>query len=332
MKTLTADINLDEEVAHLAEFIGQKWTPITGMPALFAEIRAAAFHAARGWFDQHAVWEFATDLEDTRAKLLASKLNLGFDASVEYYDSLCTLLSDISRSAREVREAGMALDGEWYFERRVRAVERQVVSKYPDLASARPLGWAELEKGYCDFDGQAEYDPYPDRDLFNGVRVEGTLSSDFPGRVALPYVMYDEKCQGFKASSVLVGSVFAHFLGIAEFLNTHKLKQDLLAALPNLPEPVMLFERNLQTDNPFLKVMFELAKPCRTKASFEESLAQRAEFEALSDEEKAQRRAGNNDAILQILAELKRTTTAEEDQRYAAEKEHRITLLRAALD
>ena len=332
MKTLTADINLDEEVAHLAEFISQKWTPLANIQTLFAEIRDAALHAARGWFDQNEVWELATELEDARAKRLQSNLNLGFDASVELYDALCTLLHGIGRSAKDLREAGMALDGDWDYERRVRAVEHQLLLKYPDLAGARPLGWAELEKGYCDFDGQEEYDPYPDQELFKGALVQGTFSFDFPYRVALPYVMYDEKCQSFKASAVLVSAVYAHFLGIAEFLNTQKLKQDLVAALPNLDEPGMLFGRNLGTGNPFLMVMFEQMKPCPSRESFEACLAKRAEYEALSDEEKAKRTVNRDAVIQQMLARLKDPTRdAAQRQKDAEEKQQRISLLRAAL-
>ncbi len=332
MKELNETINLDEEVLHLAEFIRQKWTPIANIEDLFREIRDAALHSARGWFDQHEVWELATELEDKRSDKLEAELKLSFDAGAYLYDAWCTLLSAISRKAKDVREAGMALDGDWDFTRRTRRVEVSLSEKYPDLASARPLGWAELEAGYSDFDGQEEYDPKPDRELFKGAKVQGTLSGTFPLRVALPYVMYDEKCQGNRASHVLVGAVFAHFLGIAEHLNTVKLKCDLVAALPELDSPGMVFERTLQTDNPILKVLFDLAPPCRSKAEFEACIASRTEFDALSEEEKARIKEINSKSISRMLEQLCNESSEERSQQYAIERLHHRSLMQAAFE
>lgn len=334
MKDLTAAINLNEEVAHLAEFIRQKWTPIDNLEALFTEIRDAALHAARGWFDAHTVWERVTDWQDARAALLQGTLTLGADTHVDLYDAICTLLYDISRELRDVREAALALDGDWDFERRVRAIELRLSSRYPDLAGARPLGWAELALGYCDCDGQAEYDPRPDRELFQGSRVDGP-SAGFTSRVALPYVMYDHTCQSQKAPSVLVGAVFAHFLGIAEYLNTQALIHNLAAALPDLQTPDMLFERNeqnLKAHHPVLTVLLQLARPCKTKASFEEHLVISAQYAALSEEEKAKLQADNHDAIAKLIARLKSRPSTEEVQERTAAKQHRIVLLKEAFN
>lgn len=331
MKKLTTALNLDEEVNNLAEFIAQKWTPISNLEALFTEIRDAALHAARAWFDQHAVWEVATEMEDKRTALLEANLNMGFKVYPALYDAQCTLLSSVARSTGEVRNSALDLDGDWDYTRRVRAVELSLGSRYPDLAGARPLGWDALAKAYNDFDGQEEYDPRPDRELFKGVLVQGTFSGSFTSRVALPYVMYDEKCQSYKAAHVLVGAVFAHFLGIAEYLNTEKLKKDLVDALPDVATPEMMFERNLQTDNPILKVMFELATTCRSKAEFETCLASYAEYEALSDEEKAARKAANSEKISEIMSRLMSKSDSEaEDKKQAEAKQHRNNLLRAA--
>lgn len=330
MKNLVADMNLNEEVEHLVAFISQKWTPITNLQAMFTEIRDAALHAGRGWLESHDIWAKTRDMEKARQTLLLETLGLDEASGVEYYDALCTLLDSVGNSAKGLSTAGMALDGEWDFERRVRALQLVLSPRYPDLADARPLGWASLEKGYRDYDGMEEYDPSEDHGVFNGTYVPGRISADFTGRVALPYVMYDEICQGRKASYVLVGAVFAHFLGIAEFLNTHKLMQDLDTAFPQLQEPVMLYERKVTTANPFLKVAVELARPAPRKEEFEQSLANKAAFEALSDEEKAQRKADNSKQIQRLLDALKSSSPAD-DRKYAEEKQRCLTLLRAAL-
>jgi hypothetical protein len=331
MKTLTADINLDEEVTLLADFIGQKWTPIANLDALFTEIRVAAMKAARSWFESHSLWEAAHALKKERKTLL--RQTYGPMIYADLYDALYTLLDSISGEARDLSDVGRSLNGtRWDFETRVRNLELRLCDRqYPDLSSARPLGWAEMEIGYKAFDGQDEYDPRPDQELFKGVNVQGARSADFPGRIALPYVICEEKNYGRRASYSLVGAVYAHFLGIAEFLNTHKVVQDLNAAFPQLQVPEVLYERVVTTENPFLKVAVEVAPPVATPAQFQEHLAQMAAFEALSDEEKALRKAEGSAAVLEMLDGLN-FSDPEEDRKYAAEKERKRVLLRAAFE
>lgn len=327
MKELTVDINLDEEVTHLAEFIRQKWTPIANIEALFTDIRDAALHAARGWFDQHEIWEFAVKLEDQRAAMLKKTLSDDLDVGLEYYDALCTLLSSVSRDAQPVRDAALAVDGNWDFSRVTSRLTSRLLETYPDLAPSRPLGWAELEKDYNDFDGQEAYDPRPDRELFTGSHVPGLQSPAFPGRVALPYVMYDEKCQGLKARGALVGAVFAHFLGIAEYLNTLELKTAIEKAFSGIHTPELLFERHVETDNKLLKVLIALARPSPSKEDFEKAVVAKAKFEALSEDEKEDSKAVNNRKVIELLERLR---SERNDEKWEAEKQHRITLMREA--
>lgn len=289
MDKLTPTLDLDAEVVALAEFISAKWTPIANITQLFTEIRDAAMHAARAWIDKHRVWEVASKMEDDREAMLREVLGLP-ESNPAWYDAYCTLLSHVAHKASALREAGLAVDGEWDFECRENQVAAKLADKYDSLVEARPLGWAALAENYVDFDGQAEYDPKPDRALFKGARVEGTLSACFPGRVALPYVMYDEVCQGRRAYRVLVGAVYAHFLGIAEYLNTTRLIDDLQAAVtPAVQFRGMLYERKVESQNPLLQFMLADLSPCPPKASFEESLAHQAAFAALTPEEQAAR-------------------------------------------
>lgn len=330
MKTLTTDVNLDEEVMHLAEFIRRKWTPIANLESLFTEIRDAAVTAARSWFDWYPLWEAAVALQKERQTLLQT--TYGRQVSADLYDALSTLLDSIAGESRDLSDAARSLDGKrWDFDACVRMLEVRLCDRYPELAGVRPLGWDELGKGYRDFDGQDEYDPGPDQDLFKGSNVQGVRSADFPGRIALPYVMAGERVHNRKASVALVGAVYAQFLGIKEFLNTHRLVQDLVEALPQLQVPAVLHVRNVTTENPFLKVAVECAPPVATSADFEEHLARLAAFNALTEEERASRQAERNAVVQKLLAGLT-SSNPEEDKKYAAEKERKRLLLRAAFN
>ncbi|KVZ92728.1 hypothetical protein [Burkholderia ubonensis] len=98
-----------------------------------------------------------------------------------------------------------------------------------------------------------------------------------------------------------------------------------------LNEPAVLFERAVTTDNPILKVAFELANPLRTPAEFDASVANAAAYEALSDAEKQKRRIEGHKAVMQFIESLK-NDSPEEDQKQADKMQHRIALLRAALN
>lgn len=330
MKNLTVNINQDEEVLHLAEFIRQKWTPIANLEALITDIRAKAWHAARAWFVEHDIFEYACELEDARVALLESSLGLEEgDVSVSLYDAVCQLLHDISRESSMLRKAALDIDGPWDFERRSKNLTSELLAKYPDLEQARPLGWDQLEPGYSDFDGMEAYNPKPDRDLFQGVHIEHVRAVPFPGRIALPYVMYDEKCQGQKARVSLVGAVYAHFLSITEFLNTHTLKAAIAEGLPNREHPEMLFEHGLKdVGHPLLKALAQKARPSPTKENFEAHLASKMKVKELTEEEREQLRQDNSQRIIEMLAKLKSQDHASQEQ-----EEHlqRVQLLKAHL-
>lgn len=328
MNKLTADINLDEEVTHLADFIRQKWSPIDNLEALIADIRDEAFQAARGWFIEFDLWEMVTDLADSRAELLRNSVTLDVQLSLNLYDAYCCLLNDFSRNLPEVRKAAYQLDGDWDFSTRVSRLVRTLQRKFPDLNGARPLGWDALANGYSDFDGQEEYDPTPDAELFKGVRITGAHTPSFPSQVALPYVMYDEKCQGRKASHVLVGAVFTQFLGIQEFLNTLKVKEALQAEvfLAELARPEMLYHSNFVSENPILKVLLQLAKPSPTEAAFQDALGHYRAYAALSDAEKAAREAAKAERIREIIQRLRDQRGL--DGQYEEAKKRNLKLLR----
>lgn len=314
MKPLSHDVDLDEEAAAIAEFIRAKWTPIENLDAIVVAARDAAMHAARAWVDQHHVWRVANDLEDQREAQLKLALGEELASDAVMYDACAHVLKQISYRAGDLREAALAIDGRWDYERRVNAVAGALSSRFPGLSGARPLGWDELAQDYIDFDGQEAYDPKPDLEIFKGSRCEGTLSGSFPGRVALPYVMYDEKCQGRRAYCVLVGAIYAQFLTIAEHRNNHRLGlaiQDMVA--PQLKLPGMTFDQPQPPNDPLLRFMMDEIRPAPTAAAWE-SVMRRKEAakdqKPLTPEQQAQaeanQRAASARLIEEMVADLKR--------------------------
>ncbi len=330
MKELSPDINLDDEVRAMAQYLAQKWTPIEGLESLLREIRDAALHESRAWLEAYSPGNFAHDLRDTRAKALVQALGDDDEKfTAEHHDAVCHFLYEVFTLSGEVNKQALELDGGWDYTRRVDRLRARLNSKYPDLAKARPLGWDELAKNYTDFDGQEEYDPRPDVALFEGSRAESACSGHFVYRTALPYVMYDEKCQGRKASAVLVGAVFAQFLSIQEFLNTKRFERDLTAWLQQQPD-TMVFSLSSVPDNPHLRVIAKEASAPRTEQEYQEALAQQRKVKAMSEAERAALVAENQARTDEMLKRLFSEVKAE-DSAYAKKRDARALRVRQAL-
>lgn len=328
MKEMSANLNLDEEIAAMAEFISLRWEPLPDLLEMFREIRDAALHDARGWIDQYMVSSCTHDLLQEREALLEPVSKRAVS-----YDAVCQFLSNVCLRIGRVKDAGMALDGPWDFSRRSDKVYYAMAKKYPALVNARPLGWDELAKGYRDFAGQAEYDPTDDIRLFKGVNSDSAGASGFHGRTVLPYVMYDEKCQGRKAPRVLVSSAYAHFLFIAEQLHGYQVC-DELRQIGNLKVPEMVFEVSWpegSAESAFLKALKGLADAPPTQAEYEEALAAEAAFNALPEEEKAARIAANKARMAEMMKNLfSNKPDPEAEAREAARNEKLNAVMREA--
>lgn len=310
MKTPTANINLDEEVGHVAEFLSRKWTPINDVQAIIGDIRDVALHAARGWLDAPALWEYAAQLKDERKRLLEKSLGFPPDSCASCYDSVAALLDQVSVLADRIAEAGHKLNGDWNFESRSKSLVRRITSKYPQLVGARPAGSDSLVWVQPNGPGWDMLDLDVDRELFKGAGVTPGFASDLPSSISIHLV----RLRGQRASTQLIHAVFTHFLNIIRLVNTEKVKIDLVTALPRLREPTMLFERDdVKTANPFLKVAFELAPPAFTKAQFDKSLAGAAVFDALPDDEKAKKRKEIEEDMVASLDSIDRAAEDEQD-------------------
>lgn len=331
MKDLTADINLDHEVAAVASFISLKWTAIGNVQQLVADIRRVAERHARSLFDHYPLWCRAKELYDARKALLAAQSGISTRVGVEYYDALCTLLYDVKWNSQDISKAGQAMLGAWDLGSRSKKLLATLEERYPDLTYARPRDWADAESTVNDFKLMDEYDPQPDRDAFHGACVQGTLSDELPVRLSLPHVFIFEKTQGRKASVQLVAAILAHFMGITRFVNSARLADALPAAMTQLQEPFVLFERTTTTDNPFLKVAFETATPCSTPAALAKAIGNLEDFDAMSEEEKDRLSAERDKRVENILAEVKRSSE-EADRKHAAEMERYSVLLSKALE
>jgi hypothetical protein len=119
---------------------------------------------------------------------------------------------------------------QWDYEKVVKSIIQEVKKEVEKPNLLMPIGWKKLAKGYSDYDGMEEYSKeqsQKDREEFKGVDSNSASASGYPGRIALPYVMYDDKCQGRKPLEVLVGAIVGHAFFVSQHNHGVEIAQGL---------------------------------------------------------------------------------------------------------
>jgi len=108
----------------------------------------------------------------------------------------------------------------------VELLVRRLRLRYPGVQSLRPFGYESFTTDYSDYQGQEELDIQAVRDEFKGHDVTTGRSFEFPVRLQLPHVAYDDICQGRSPDYVAVASFFTHFSDVIAHNNTVELMQE----------------------------------------------------------------------------------------------------------
>lgn len=329
-------VNLAAEIQAIADFLPSRWENVENPQALAQAVADAALYDGRFWFNQYDISEALHGRADARRELLEALEGEG--GSLSLYDQPCRMLSNMAMAVSKVHEAGQTVDGKWDFGDKADAVARKVQAALPWLSRAKPLGYAELAANYSDFDGQREYcesDKWSvDADDFAGADTAGACVSAFPHQVALPYVMYDDKCQGRRPPRALVSAIYGHFLRIAEYINA----QAMLQAIKELPlmdaEPQPVWELDLKSDNLLVRALLSAAQRDRgedaksPKEQYEESEVHRRAFAQKTPEEQQAIRAANAVNLSELIASL---TKPHADNSYELQRKQEIQKCRDIL-
>lgn len=89
------------------------------------------------------------------------------------------------------------------------------IKKYWTI-KAEPNGYAEARKNYKDYDGMDDIDEKALTEEFKGHSDGGVVSHNFPMRVSLPHVLYDDCGQGRKPLETLVGAILGYGMLLGE--------------------------------------------------------------------------------------------------------------------
>ena len=322
-----APVDLDKEVEHVAEYIRQTWTPISGLDKLVQDIRDQVGHMSRGVFKSRELNEYITEMGDTRKEQLAAALCLSADAPVEFHDAICLQLFDLFQYSDELLEIGMTLDGPWDVTARITELETECAQRYPGLADARPLPEKVRRRKLRRFE-------LDDRPQFKGTERHFVVTEYFADRLSAISLCWRVASGQGTYSHGLVEAIFNHFLDIARHQNTEAIKQGLDDSFPEVERPVVIFELDFKPKNPILKAMLELAAifPRSTEEQFQVAMAKHAAFKALSEEEQIERKAARKAEVAKMLAEP-RDPPSLADQQAAADRLARcVAVMRAGFE
>jgi hypothetical protein len=96
------------------------------------------------------------------------------------------------------------------FSKDIDALVKYISQNWTGLKKIKPKGYAEFIKDYEDFKGQEEFDVEKACKSFKGFDDSTASSFSFPLRVALPYVAYDDICQGRDPFRTLVAALIGY--------------------------------------------------------------------------------------------------------------------------
>lgn len=116
------------------------------------------------------------------------------------------------------------------FEETCVSIEKFIKTRWRGIKNFKPKGWDNLRKDYIDFDGQEEYcdsgQDKKDKETFTGLNTETAGGFGLTTNVALPYVMYNDICQGRSPLQSFIGAILSYGMQKGMLYGKDKAKED----------------------------------------------------------------------------------------------------------
>lgn len=293
-------IDTDKELDALISFVEKRWDGFENLNIreIFSTCWEYGLEVSKHHFDQYGLGDVTQKMKTERqdsSKWKNSPYSKQELEHIIYYDAIYQLSMNMSSADRKVYEAVMT---GWDFSTHTKTLTNMIKKSFPDTSRVKPKGWSSLSKEYSDFNGMDEYcenEAKIDMADFQGCNSDTAGASGFHGRVVLPYVMYDDKCQGRKPLYTLCGSIMAH----AMFVNNHNNTLEIVAELGSIAQELnqpqyynqIQHTVNIEVHHPLVKALCALAiAPAPTEEEFKKSvdnlLADIRNYQKMTPEEK----------------------------------------------
>lgn len=272
MKTVTLQLNMDDEINAMEQQVLATWSNVRDIRPALQALYTQAAHDTRAFFEDFEPSMLCRSLSEARV----AEIEKLFDDEDQknlcgYYDSVASTLRQIDNGMSYVLSASRNLDGPWDFAEKLTVPFKALVKKHPGLAHASPKSDAENVE-------------------FQGCYIGAVRSPEFSERITSQYVGYEVDGHGKGAAYVLIGAAYAHFMGICEQINTLTLMRDI-QGLFDINEPTIKFGKVIEgsVGNKMLDTLISLAEPMQEEKDFVDAVANMKAFRAMTPQEQTKK-------------------------------------------
>lgn len=285
---LLIPVSTNQELAAIIEYVEERWDGFdkVDINAFFNKIWDISLNLSKHKIDHYAFLEVYEEWKEERKNYstwdrAGTKLKEKEVSRYKYDDFINNFIDSLISAPHTFDKIIME---KWDYSKNVTMLLKEIKAEFPNSTKLRPKGWKKLAKDYNDFDGQEEYcDNQQEIDdaAFKGINSGTAGSFPFQARVALPYVMYDDKCQGRKPLQTLVGAVLAHAYAVNVRNNTATVLNEIsdLKVELNGSEYYQNIVLNVDLDSkiksPVMKALYAVIKdrmPITSEEEFDEML------------------------------------------------------------
>lgn len=246
---ISFSIDTDKELFCLIDYIQKTWTNLPCDEDLYSfvkEIFIIGLEDSKNHIDFFDDLNFDKKREDYLQSINKESL-IDFDHVYQFLNFAPLVFHRLGNQLKKIS----------HVDDRPLELIKTIKEKYNILDDLQPIGWDLMESSYIGFDGMEEFDHKTNDQLFLGHHNYKAAGYEFHVRIALPYIMYDEKEQDRSRLYILIHSIYSHAKFCAELNNNHELLIDYKQFVEEIIYSDVSFSCfPLSNSNRFLEIIF----------------------------------------------------------------------------
>lgn len=332
MKELTVDIDLNEEVKAIVDFISDRWSPIKDLEKIVLQVRDQALNDTRAWFNSDKFSLHIQKMKRARGEFLEQDLEDPDEKQMcSMFDNIIAAMDMINRSSMVMHRAALTLDFDVEdkgFDDYVKPLQNRIAKQHKGLDHSKPHGWKEVKENYPESCDQ-NYDRVKDHlSAYKGVDPKG-VTWHLAEKLSVYNLVEDYERQGRSPVYWLIASVYSHFQTINQFLNTEKMLQAIESTLPFDYKGVAFDLPSLgNSGSKLFEVLLKGLSDLPTRESFEKSVSSRKAPDTRSDSEKIADKKESARIISDMLSSMWSSSPEEEKLRMEKDRRELIKMKR----
>lgn len=247
---ISFSIDTDKELFCLIDYIKKTWTNLpldVDLTSFVKEIFLIGLEDSKNHIDFFDDFNFDKKREDYLQSINKESL-IDFDHVYQFLNFAPLIFHRLGDQLKKIS----------HIDDRPLELTKTIKEKYNILDDLQPIGWDNMEPTYIEYDGMEEFDHRTNDKLFLGHHNYKSGGYGFHVRIALPYIMYDEKEQNRSRLYTLIYSIYSHAKFCSELNNNYNLLIDYNKFVENIIYSDVTFDCfPFSTSNRFLEIIFK---------------------------------------------------------------------------